>query len=161
MPRDAPSQDILAASWEKDIEYFCAHCGAPVTKGRWEMAINGGFEHVFFNPAGIVFRVLCFKEAPGAIALGAASGQFTWFRGYLCLPRLRPAPGLALRRDGRAPHLLRADQGQPYDPSTRAVSAGLRMRHWPSGKSPSARAPMAARCRRSTWLPTEANIRLT
>lgn len=83
MPRDAPHHQAETASWEKDIDYFCAHCGAPVTRGRWEMSINGGFEHVFFNPAGMVFRILCFKEAPGAVAVGAASGQFTWFRGYL------------------------------------------------------------------------------
>lgn len=83
MPRDAPSAHVEAASWEKDIDYFCARCGAPITRGRWEMSLNGGFEHVFFNPAGIVFRILCFKEAPGAVAVGSASGQFTWFRGYL------------------------------------------------------------------------------
>lgn len=83
MPRDAPADQIETVSWDRDIEYFCVRCGAPVTRGRWEMSMNGGFEHVFFNPAGIVFRVLCFKEAPGATAVGAASGQFTWFKGYL------------------------------------------------------------------------------
>ena len=83
MPRDAPSNLVEAASWEKDIAYFCVRCGALITRGHWELSLNGGFEHVFFNPAGLVFRVLCFKEAPGAEARGAASGQFTWFRGYL------------------------------------------------------------------------------
>ncbi|OAN43967.1 hypothetical protein A6A04_08780 [Paramagnetospirillum marisnigri] len=83
MPRDAPSHDAVLAPWTQDIEYYCARCGALVTRGRWEMSLNGGHEHVFFNPAGLVFRVLCFRDAPGATAVGAASGVFTWFRGYL------------------------------------------------------------------------------
>jgi len=44
--------------------------------------MNGDHEHVVFNPAGLVFRILCFKEAPGAVAEGAASGEFTWFNGW-------------------------------------------------------------------------------
>lgn len=82
MPRDAPAADVESTPWERDIEYFCARCGAPVTRGHWEMSLNGGFEHVFFNPAGIVFRVLCFKEAPGVLCVGSAEATFTWFRGY-------------------------------------------------------------------------------
>jgi hypothetical protein len=83
MPRDAPSTDVRGEEWEKDIEYFCVCCGALVTHGRWEMSLNGGHEHVFFNPAGLVFRILCFREAPGAASQGPASGVFSWFRGYL------------------------------------------------------------------------------
>lgn len=83
MPRDAPSAKVDAGSWDKDIDYYCARCGALVTHGRWEMSLNGGHEHVFFNPAGLVFRVLCFRDAPGAGAQGIASGAFSWFRGYL------------------------------------------------------------------------------
>lgn len=64
------------------MDYHCAACGLLVTRARWAVAINGGHGHVFFNPAGIVFRVLCFREAPGADAVGAPSGVFTWFRGY-------------------------------------------------------------------------------
>jgi len=83
MPRDSPSNETETTAWERDIDYYCARCGALVTRGQWEMSLNGGHEHVFFNPAGLVFRVLCFREVPGAGTRGEASGLFTWFRGYL------------------------------------------------------------------------------
>ncbi len=82
MPRDAPSTEVDAGSWEEDIAYYCVRCGALITRGRWEMSLNGGHEHVVFNPAGLVFRVLCFRDAPGAGPQGVASGVFTWFQGY-------------------------------------------------------------------------------
>lgn len=46
------------------------------------MTANGDHEHVVFNPAGRVFRVLCYSDAPGAVAVGPSSTAFTWFRGY-------------------------------------------------------------------------------
>lgn len=61
--------------------YRCAACDATVTHERWGIAVDGGHERTFFNPAGLVFRILCFKEAPGVAAAGAASDAFTWFRG--------------------------------------------------------------------------------
>jgi hypothetical protein len=50
--------------------------------------MNGAHEHVVFNPAGIVFRIVCFAKAPGTLDIGPASDQFSWFKGYdwrLCL----------------------------------------------------------------------------
>jgi len=67
---------------KEDDAIYCAACGHLVTRTRWAFDINGGHEHMFFNPAGIVFRVLCFREAPGAAETGDASDQFTWFKGY-------------------------------------------------------------------------------
>jgi hypothetical protein len=67
---------------EEDDAIYCAACGGLVTRGRWRISMNGDHEHTVFNPAGIVFRVVCFKEAPGVGAVGEPSGEFTWFRGY-------------------------------------------------------------------------------
>ena len=83
MPRDAPSSTVDTTAWEGDIAYFCARCGALVTRGHWEMSHNGSHEHVVFNPAGLMFRVLCFRDAPGAGTQGPASGLFSWFPGYV------------------------------------------------------------------------------
>ena len=66
-----------------DDAVYCAGCGHLATRGRWAMAVNAAHEHTVFNPAGILFKVLCFKEAPGVGASGEASGDFTWFKGYL------------------------------------------------------------------------------
>jgi hypothetical protein len=37
------------------------------------MTFDCTFEHTLFNPAGVLFRVLCFKEALGADAPGDAT----------------------------------------------------------------------------------------
>lgn len=82
MPRDLPDADREAELLEGDRIYYCAACRAEVTRGRWEMAMDGAHERVFFNPAGQVFRIRCFREAPGAQDASAPSSRFTWFRGY-------------------------------------------------------------------------------
>lgn len=82
MPRDAPTAVADDAAADKEVDYHCRRCDRLVTKGRWRIAVNDGHEHVVFNPAGLVFRVWCFKEAPGAAPVGEASDVFTWFRGF-------------------------------------------------------------------------------
>jgi hypothetical protein len=83
MPRDAAG---LASHPETAIkaggDLFCAQCGHKVTHTDHAIRIDGQHDYVFFNPAGRIFRVACFKEAAGATPIGAPSGEFTWFRGY-------------------------------------------------------------------------------
>jgi len=67
---------------EDDEKYYCVVCSTLVTRARWRIAMNGIHEHTVFNPAGMVFDVLCFKEADGAIAVGEPTDTFTWFKGY-------------------------------------------------------------------------------
>lgn len=66
-----------------DDAIVCLDCGALVTRTRWRLAMDGEHERTFFNPAGHVFRVLCFREAPGTIITGEPSDEFSWFKGYL------------------------------------------------------------------------------
>lgn len=66
-----------------DDAIFCTNCSAVVTRIRWRLAMDGDHERTFFHPAGHVFRVLCFREAPGAVSAGDATGEFSWFKGYL------------------------------------------------------------------------------
>ena len=54
------------ATDEEANEIYCAACGHLVTRAVWRMTFDGAHEHTLFNPAGILFRVLCFKEVPGA-----------------------------------------------------------------------------------------------
>ncbi len=67
---------------QDDDAIYCATCGHLVTRGRWRIHMNGEHQHTVFNPAGILFRLLCFKEAPGVTAIGDPTSDFTWFRGY-------------------------------------------------------------------------------
>lgn len=84
MPRDAADIITDAPVDEKSggVAFYCAACGAFMTRGSLGMRMGGEHEHVFFNPAGMVFRVVCFQDAPGAVAVGSPSGRFTWFRGF-------------------------------------------------------------------------------
>lgn len=61
---------------------FCASCGHWITWGQWRINIKAGHEHTVFNPAGIVFTIGCFSDAPGCWSTGKPSTQFTWFPGY-------------------------------------------------------------------------------
>ena len=67
-------------SLEEEEKLYCAACGTWITSGPWRISVQGDHEHTFFNPAGQIFRVGCFKEAPGARAVGLASTEFTWFK---------------------------------------------------------------------------------
>lgn len=82
MPRDAPETTTDTGLKDAERVYRCAACAHEVTRGRWEIAPDGAHERAFFNPAGVVYRVLCFKEAPGAAELGRPTPEFSWFRGY-------------------------------------------------------------------------------
>ena len=67
---------------EEEEKLYCAQCGHLITDGTWRISMAGDHEHTFFNPAGVIFEIYCFKEAPGVFARGRASGEFTWFTGY-------------------------------------------------------------------------------
>jgi hypothetical protein len=83
MLRDAPESENQDETVEAEPnEIYCAACGHLVTRTDWRMSVAGAHEHTFFNPAGIVFRVVCFKEAPGVGVRGDATAEFTWFDGY-------------------------------------------------------------------------------
>jgi hypothetical protein len=60
---------------------LCATCSATVTFENQAIEISGSHYHTFFNPAGIVFELRCFQMAPGAVAQGNPSSEFTWFPG--------------------------------------------------------------------------------
>lgn len=82
MPRDAAGLDLHVDELTGGVAYYCARCGAYMTRASFGLRMNGRHEHVLFNPAGIGFRVVCFTDAPGAVGVGNASDQFTWFEGF-------------------------------------------------------------------------------
>jgi len=61
---------------------FCVTCNHWITSGDWKMNIKSGHEHTVFNPAGVVFSIGCFRDAPGCSSTGQPSSNFTWFPGY-------------------------------------------------------------------------------
>ncbi len=83
MPLDVQKQgqhesDSLLA----ENKLFCASCGHWITHHDWKTSVKEAHEHTVFNPAGIVFTIGCFLDAPGCWATGQPSDQFTWFPTY-------------------------------------------------------------------------------
>ena len=60
----------------------CAACGHPITHDDARTEVAGSHEHTFFNPHGVLFRIGCFREAPGARLVGERTTDFTWFAGH-------------------------------------------------------------------------------
>lgn len=125
MPLDSapadPDQDADVLEGEDDPLY-CAQCGAFVTRARWASAEKGGHEHVVFNPAGHLFRIRCFSEAPGALPVGRASGEFTWFPGTqwrvaVCIGCMGHLGWAFARMDGGASFLGLIDKALTASPS--------------------------------------------
>lgn len=67
---------------DKGRALLCAACRHLVTRSNEKIDVHGKHAHVFFNPAGIVFELGCFREAPGCTFLGRPTLEFTWFDGY-------------------------------------------------------------------------------
>lgn len=66
-PRKAPSR----------IE--CATCGNLITRGSERISVAGRDQHTCVNPAGYVYRIRCYRTAPGCIGQGAWSSYHSWF----------------------------------------------------------------------------------
>ena len=60
----------------------CRQCRFTITRPAEALVVNGAHRHTFANPHGLVFEVACFRSAPGCAHTGAATDDFTWFRGY-------------------------------------------------------------------------------
>lgn len=84
MPRDAAGPSSVAEIKDKagGGALHCIQCDSLVTHSDQAIRIGGQHDYVLFNPAGRIFRVACFRDAPGALPIGSPSGDFTWFRGY-------------------------------------------------------------------------------
>ena len=60
----------------------CARCGQQVSTADQRIEQAGDHAHRFENPAGIAFRIGCFRHAPGCRHAGEATYAWTWFPGH-------------------------------------------------------------------------------
>lgn len=69
---------------KEDIEGFilCVQCENKITRERFKREVQGGHQHTFLNPGGMVFEIGCFKEAEGAVFVGDPTSAWSWFQGY-------------------------------------------------------------------------------
>lgn len=80
-PGSTPS-DVEAPGTSRSPRLLCAACGSTITTAASRTEVLGEHRHIFCNPAGVVFEIGCFGEAPGAVAVGPAEHFFSWFPGY-------------------------------------------------------------------------------
>jgi hypothetical protein len=81
-PKTSSKEDSDTESIPEEKNLYCATCNWKITKEDQKTSMRGKTEHTFFNPQGNVFHIGCFKEAPGCMAVGLPSYEFSWFSGY-------------------------------------------------------------------------------
>ncbi|MDH5559996.1 MAG: cereblon family protein [Deltaproteobacteria bacterium] len=68
---------------ERTEKYLlCIYCSHKITAEQFKTEIQGGFQHTFLNPSGIVFEIGCFLEAEGCLELGDRNYDWSWFQGF-------------------------------------------------------------------------------
>ncbi len=67
----------------EEEKLFCKNCGHWITSGPWRISVHSSHQHIFFNPAGVIYKIGCFREAPGTQIIGVPSNEFTWFHGHV------------------------------------------------------------------------------
>lgn len=80
-PGGAPAPGELAVA-RPGAGVACAACRSFVADHRARIPVDGAHSHSFINPAGLIFRVSCFAEAPGVVSVGEEDRYFTWFAGF-------------------------------------------------------------------------------
>lgn len=82
-PGDARAPTVVRRASDADDSerLLCAACAHPITSARARREVGGAHAHTFMNPAGLVFHIGCFAEAPGCTELGAPSTEWSWFPG--------------------------------------------------------------------------------
>ncbi len=93
--------------YEKEKELlYCISCLKLITSGDQRTRMGENHEHTFFNPGGFMFKIGCFRDAPGSVPQGIPTEEFTWFKGFSwCLAQC----GGCFQHIGW--HYLRNDQG--------------------------------------------------
>jgi hypothetical protein len=83
-----PGSDARAAPGRPDARagpraaLLCRACGTLVTWRDRAIVVREAHAHHVFNPAGVLFHIGCFDDAPGAVPVGPASDLFSWFPGF-------------------------------------------------------------------------------
>ena len=77
----------LKALWhrteDRDKGILCRVCSHLITSPEEMVEKADRHVYTFKNPAGIVYTIGCFQNAPGCLSLGTSTNEFTWFPGFL------------------------------------------------------------------------------
>ncbi len=78
---DTPPEDTVDDEGAQDAEraILCDACESPITRVKWCIEVASKHEHVFLNPAGILYRIRCFSAADGIQRHGDYTDEWSWF----------------------------------------------------------------------------------
>jgi hypothetical protein len=80
--RDITSKNGPAAVAPDDPEAIvCRSCRMLITRAAERIMVQGAHEHTCANPAGLLYRIGCFRAAECSYA-GEPTQEWTWFRGF-------------------------------------------------------------------------------
>jgi hypothetical protein len=60
----------------------CCQCFQMITSVDQAIEVDGHHQHVFANPHGMIFNIVCFRSAAGCVCIGNETCQWSWFQGY-------------------------------------------------------------------------------
>jgi hypothetical protein len=60
----------------------CESCEHSLARVDERIEVSGSHQHTCVNPAGYVFRIACFRRAPGCAGRGGFSEEHSWFAGH-------------------------------------------------------------------------------
>ena len=80
LTRDRSTRD--ESENEQSRALLCRTCSIPITTEKQRIEKQEKHLHTFFNPAGVVYEIGCFRNAPGCLTYGPLSTEFAWFSGY-------------------------------------------------------------------------------
>lgn len=72
---------VTAGATRPDRAVRCRQCRVEITSLRHAIEVAGKHDHIFFNPAGIIFEIGCYGRADGCRAVGPPTTEFSWFAG--------------------------------------------------------------------------------
>ena len=61
---------------------LCQGCTNTIAREDDRISIQGKHEHNCTNPHGVRFRIGCFREPAGGVAIGEETFEHTWFASY-------------------------------------------------------------------------------
>lgn len=80
-PGQSPGADDEETNRDQE-KLVCAACRWFITTTTARIELFGGHVHTRMNPAGIVYRLGLFGDAPGVRAVSEPCREFSWFPGY-------------------------------------------------------------------------------
>lgn len=78
-----PEQKDDADTAPQRPRLLCAQCRSLIALEPRRVEMSGSHTHTFTNPAGIVFQIGCFADAPGTTSIGGENSAFSWFPGFV------------------------------------------------------------------------------